>query len=389
MKRAIIIASVASMIDQFNLENIKLLRYNNYHVDVACNFEKGSTCSDEVVASLKKILYDLNVHCYQIDFSRSIYNFRSNIKAYKQIRALSFSNKYDIVHCHSPIGGLIARVVFNKYRKKGTYVIYTAHGFHFYKGAPIKNWALFYTVEKLLSNFTDALITINNEDYNLANERMKAKNVFLLPGVGIDISKFDGVYVNSDIKRGELGIPQRAYLILSVGELNDNKNHEAVIKALASLNDKEIHYIIAGQGDKYNYLEKLSDELGVSDRVHLLGFRRDVIELYKISDLYIHPSIREGLPVALMEAIAAKCPVTCSRIRGNIDLVREEYCFDPNNTNEIVERINYFKKSNIKDLVDYNYMNLRSFDVKCVLDKTAEIYSLKIGEDVNNEKTLV
>ena len=165
MKRVLMLASVASMIDQFNMSNIALLQKMGYHVDVACNFKEGNTCSEARVQELKKKLKDMEVRCYQVDFARNITHMAQNLKAYRQVVDLMKTNHYTFCHCHSPIGGVVARIAGHMTKTK---IIYTAHGFHFYKGAPVKNWLLYYPVEWLLSWRTDALITFNHEDYERA-----------------------------------------------------------------------------------------------------------------------------------------------------------------------------------------------------------------------------
>lgn len=319
MKKALVITSVASMVDQFLMPSVKLLQAMGYNVRVACNFINGNTCGDEKIAQLKERLSEWGVRFVQIDFDRNVMNIQANALAYKQVKKLLSSDAYDIIHCHSPIGGLITRMAARKTRKKGTRVVYTAHGFHFYKGAPLKNWLLYYPVEKICAHFTDVLITINQVDYALAQKKMKAKRVEYVPGVGIDLTKF-GQVANKSAKRKELGIPEDATLLLSVGELNENKNHETVIRAIK---DMDVYYVIAGKGDLQEHLQNIIDELGITNKVKLLGFRDDIGELCETADIYVMPSYREGLPVALMEAMASGLPCVVSSIRGNTDLIED------------------------------------------------------------------
>lgn len=320
--RALIYASVASMIMQFNMENIRLLLKNGYEVDVACNMEYGSTVSSNQISEMKKQLKDLGVNVYHIQIPRKISAVSDIINSFKSTKQLINERNYSLIHCHSPIGGIICRLG-NRFSADygNSKMIYTAHGFHFYKGAPLKNWLLYYSAEKLCAHFTDVLITINNEDYELANHMLKAKEVRYISGVGIDTKRFSDCNINRAEKRMELGISEDAVLLASVGELNKNKNHEVVIKALARLNNPKIHYIIAGKGELDEYLNKLIKSLWLEKNVHLLGYRSDIAELYKVADIYCHPSIREGLPVAVIEAMAAGLPIICSDIRGNRDLV--------------------------------------------------------------------
>lgn len=287
-------------------------------VDIATN-EKSS--------NVPKCYKEWGSIVYQIDTSRSPLN-KGNIKAVKQIKQLVEREKYDIVHCHTPIAAMCTRLACFKARKNGTKVFYTAHGFHFYKGAPLKNWLVYYPVEKVCAHFTDMLITINKEDYDLAKRKMKAKRVEYVPGVGIDLTKFGQAIIDKATKRRELGLQDDAMVLLSVGELNENKNHEMIIRAIKDL---DVYYIVAGIGSLQKHLQSVTDELGLAERVKLLGFCTDVVELYKTADAYVLPSVREGLNVSVMEAMASGLPIVCSRIRGNTDLVDESggFLFEP------------------------------------------------------------
>ena len=375
MKKAIIVTSVASMVDQFLLPSITLLQNMGYIVEVACNFETGSTCSKEKIENLKEKLSTLGVKYHHIDFARNVLSLSQHIKAYKQVKQILTNDQYELMHCHSPIGGLISRLACRKARKSGTTVIYTAHGFHFYKGAPLKNWLLYYPVEKFCSYFTDTLITINKEDYALAQKKMRAKKIEYVAGVGIDLTKFGQNTVNNAEKRKELCIPSDATVLLSVGELNENKNHETVIRAIKDL---DAYYIIAGKGDLKEHLQSLIDELGLTERVKLLGFRTDVSELYRVADVYVLPSIREGLNVSVMEAMASGLPVVCGRIRGNTDLIDNNggALFDPHSVDECKKAIIDVIGQNKNDLSVYNLEKVKTMSVEQVNIGMKEIYGL-------------
>lgn len=337
MENVLVVASVASMIYQFIVPDIKLFQELGYHVDVACNYLEGSSCSKECVAELEKNLKVLGVGCFQVDFARNVARIDRNMKAYHQLDLLAKKKKYDFVHCHTPIGGALGRIVFQKYRKTGTKVVYTAHGFHFFKGSPLRNWILYYPVEKFLSRWTDCLITINKEDYGRAKKRFHAKRTEYVPGVGIDLEKFsvpdlildkDNVQIPylvwKEKKRKELGIGVDDFVIVSVGELNANKNHRIVIEAIAQMKNKKVKYLVCGQGNLKNELTKLIKKHRLEQQVFLLGFCNDVRNVLWIGNLFAFPSKREGLPVALMEAMACGIPCLVSDIRGNRDLFGKE-----------------------------------------------------------------
>lgn len=321
MKKALMNASVASMIYKFNMENIEILEGLGYQVDVACNFGKENPISEGELDDFRSLLKQKELQVFDTSCPRKIWAIGNMIKTYRQLKNIADEGQYSLVHTQSPIGGAICRLAFRKARKKGTKVIYQAHGFHFYKGAPLKNWLLYYSVEKICSRWADVLITINKEDYALARKKMHAKKVEYVPGVGIDTEKFGTgkKEENRERIRAELGIPKKAKLLLSVGELNKNKNHETVIRALARLSEikgDKICYAIAGKGEMEEKLKKLIRNLGLENQVFLLGFREDMATLYHAADIFVFPSKREGLGLAAIEAMATGLPLVTSNIHG-------------------------------------------------------------------------
>lgn len=378
MKKVLMLASVSSMIDQFNMENINLLKDLGYEVHVAANFKEGNSSSDTRVDEFKKELIEKKIKFFQVDFFRQIINPLRIYKAYKQIRKLVKKEKYKFIHCHSPIGGVCGRLVG---KRTNTPVIYTAHGFHFYKGASIKNWILFYPIELWLSRYTNILITINLEDYHRAKEKLRPKIVKYTPGVGVNTALYNnGKKVKPEEKRHELQLPIDAKVILSVGELNRNKNHEVIIRAIAKLNNPNIYYVICGQGDLNSYLSKLSIQLGVRNRIRFLGFRDDIRDIYHIVDLFILPSLREGLSVALMEAMASELPVVCSAIRGNTDLIDNDkggYLVPPDSVEKFAIKIDkIMTKPDLRNKFGkYNKNKIKKFDKQNVVKKMKNIYS--------------
>ena len=305
--RSLYVTTISLTMNSFFRPHVEVLVREGNQVDIACN------SSDLALDGL----YDtLGCVFHQIDFSRSPLS-PDNVRAYGQLKKVVEQGNYDIVHCHTPNAAVITRLVCRKFRKKnGLKVFYTAHGFHFYKGAPKLNWLVYYPVEKYCSRFTDKLITINREDYELAKSKFRAGQVHYVPGVGVDLSRFENVQVDRAAKRKELGVPEDAFLLLSVGELNENKNHQVVIRALAKLNDPRVHYAIAGVGDKRDALLALAKELGVDKQIHLLGYRKDIPELNYTADVFCFPSIREGLGLAAIEAMACGLPLITSNVHG-------------------------------------------------------------------------
>ncbi len=321
MQKVLIVTSVASMIQQFCMPDIRLLQEMGCEVHVACNFIEGSTCPPEKVAALQEELAARHIPYFQIDFSRSLQLWGRHCTAYRQLHRLMQEQHYTFLHCHSPIGGALARLAAHRV---GLPAIYTAHGFHFYRGAPGKNWLLLYPVEKRCSRMTDVLITINQEDYARATRKFRAHRTVYVPGVGIDTARFapTGDREERRAVRQSLGVPEDACLMVSVGELNANKNHATILRAMAAASCRTVHYAIAGQGAKRASLLALAEKLGVSDRFHLIGFCDAVSALYRAADICAFPSVREGLGLAALEGMAAGLPLLAADNRGTRDLCR-------------------------------------------------------------------
>lgn len=379
MKKALMVAHVAYAIDMFNIPNIKLLISMGYDVQVACNFDDRSSLSDEKVALLKEKLTSMGVKYHNIPFERQPLK-PENIKAYSQLKGLIDTEKFDLIHCHTPVGGIITRLAaISSRRKNKTKVIYTAHGFHFFKGAPLINWLIYFTAEKLCSYFTDCIITINKEDYNNAKSKLNAKEVCYVPGVGVDTAFF---YENAGKREellSEIAAHKDSIILLSVGELSDRKNHSVSIKALSEIKNENVHLVIAGTGEKREEFLSLANSLGIDKRVHLLGFRTDIPSLLKSADIFLFPSLQEGLPVALMEAMSCSLPVICSEIRGNTDLIDQScgilcQADDVKAFKEAVERL-INDTSLRKTMSEKALERSKNYDIKIIEKYMKDIYS--------------
>lgn len=354
-KKALIIAGTASMISQFNMLNIEVLQEKGYEVEIACDFFCGNNIDEKEKDRFKQELKSKNIKIHQIDFSRNVFNIFEHIKALNQIKDLKNNEHYDIVHCHMPISAFLTKLAFRNERKKGTKVMYTAHGFHFFKGAPIINWILYYPLEKISSKWLDSLILINNEDYELAKKKMHAKNVYLTPSIGVDIKRFKECKADRKEICKELEIPDDGFILLSVGELIYKKNHKSVIDALNKINNRNFYLLIVGVGDDKEKIESLIKKYKLEANVKLLGYRKDVEKLYKISDCLIHIPLREGLGMAPLEAMASGLPLITSNINGINDYTKNNisgYCVNPKSIDEISLAIN-------------NMYNNKEFRIEC------------------------
>lgn len=313
MKKALLVTTVSGFVPQFEMNNVRLLQDMGYEVHYASNFKEPSYGNDN------SRLEGTGIITHQVDFVRSPYKIE-NWKIYYQLKDLMRRECFDLIHCHTPMGGVMARLAAHRTKTKP--VIYTAHGFHFFKGAPLKNWLLYYPIEKFLSRYTDQLICINKEDYQRAKRKFHAKKVTLIPGVGIDVEKIQTLIVDKKKKRKELGIPLDKFVILSVGEMTKNKNHALLLRTMAEMKGQEVCCLICGKGEEEQNLKKMAADLKIEKEIVFLGFRTDIYNIYHVADAFVFPSLREGMPVALMEAMASGLPVICSDIRGNSDLIQ-------------------------------------------------------------------
>lgn len=371
MKKVLFIATVVKThINVFHLPYIKMFKDNGYVTVVAAKNDYQER---------KGIPYIPNCDKYvDVPFERNPFSPR-NVKAYKMLKKMIESEAFDMVQCNTPVGGVLGRLAARKARKNGTRVIYIAHGFHFFKGSPALSWLVFYPVEKFLSYMTDVLITINKEDYNCALRHFKAKKTVWINGIGIDIDKIAGCSADRYGLRHKLGIKDSDILLISVGELRKLKNHELIIRAMSKLGDASIHYAIAGSGQTRDELENLAAQLGLERNVHLLGFCDNVGEILKASDIFCFPSHREGLPVALMEAMAAGLPAVASDVRGNTDLIvpgKGGFLYSPDDAEGFAEGIRRLAQDRELrgSMGEYNKESIKAYDIKMIKEKLSNIY---------------
>ena len=373
--RVLFVATVQSHIAQFHLGAIALLKENGYTVDVAArdNLAEKNGLSLENVDKV-----------YDIPFDRSPFSTK-NIRAYQELKKIIRTGKYDIIHCNTPVGGILTRLGAIKLRNKGGTVIYTAHGFHFYKGAPKRNWILFYPIEKIMAIFTDKLITINEEDYLLASKKFACK-VFRIHGMGMKTEKYDAVS-DDEVKnfRNSQGW-KNDFLILYTGELNANKNQETVIKAMKKvlISIPYARLLLAGNGPKETELLQLIKKLKLEDRITLLGYCNNLEWYVHACDLVVSASRREGLGINIIEAMYCKKPVIASINRGHRELVKNGlngYLVEADNSEKFSEYIIEFAKNREKrsEYGKTGYkMSLVYTDVN-VKEELKTIYGLRKG----------
>lgn len=357
-------------INVFHLPYIKWFHDQGWQVDVAArnDFDNPDEC-----------VIPYCDHHYNIPFERSPLK-PANLKAYKELKNLINREQYDLIHCHTPVGGVAARIAARKCRKDGkTKVAYTAHGFHFYSGAPILNWILFYPIERILAHQTDLLITMNSEDYGRA-KKFKAKKVACVNGVGLDLDRFLPEQEDEKLAvREKLHLGRKDIFAITVGNLIKRKNQSVLIEVVEKVNNPHLHLFICGDGQCLDELKEKAKDLGIRKQVHFLGFRKDVEKLCGAADLFLFASRQEGLPVAVMEAMACGLPIIASKIRGNTDLIdngKGGYLIQPTDTEgfakAIVSVIN--DKEKAKRMEDYNFKKIKEYSKEKVMEQMAELY---------------
>lgn len=310
--RILLVANVAKEhVLKFHVPTIKMLKEDGWYVDVACSGED-------------KIPYCNNQ--YKMSYKRSPFTFET-FKGIKELKRIIDNVGYDIIYCHTPVGGIIARLAARNARKKGTKIIYFSHGYHFYRNAPKLNWIIFYPIEKIMSKMTDSIILCNLEDYKLTKKKFCNCNAYKIDGIGVDMSRFK-VEDRESIRikyRTEMNIPQDAIILIYLAELLHNKNQTFLMDILKLLleKDRNIYLVLAGFDHSNGEFAKYAEKIGVSENIRFLGWREDVGELYATSDICTPTSIREGFGMNLVEAMACGIPVVATRNRGHETIIRD------------------------------------------------------------------
>ena len=368
MKKVLLVATVQSHICQFHLPLIDMLHEEGYEVHVAAKNN---------LSQKKGLKLDNADKVFDVSFERSPFN-KKNIQAYKELKKIIKDNKYDIIHCNTPMGGFLARVIGKKYRKKGMKIIYTAHGFHFFKGAPKLNWILYYPIEKYLSKYTDCLITMNIEDYEIAKNKFHATKTVYTHGIGLNTKKFEIIMTEEEKNelRQNLGLKQNDFVMIYVAELTPRKNHYMILNTMKELKKKKnIKILLVGNGPLENEYKKYIEENNLEESVKMLGYRIDIPRLMKISNIAISTSRQEGLPVNVMEAMKSGLPDIVTNCRGNRDLIengKNGYVIENNDKERILELYN--NSSLVKNMGKEGITMVKPFEIENVIEELRKIY---------------
>lgn len=373
MKKILYTATSDIHINTFHLPYIKWLQKEGYEVHLSVENRANIDLS-----FCDKVFY--------VPFKRTPFNFQ-NIKALKILRKVVKKEAYSLIHCHTPMASVITRLAGLSERKKGCKILYTSHGFHFSNEAPVKNWILYYPVEKLLAKFTDVIITINKEDFLIARDKLKVKEAYQLKSIGVDTGKFDNR--NQSTKR-ELreknSISDKEFILFYAADFIPRKNHSFLIQAMKLLKDKipEVKLYLAGTGSLFDEMQKKADDLGVSNHVKFLGWRDDVNEWAALADVGVSASKIEGLGLGLAETMYCKVPIVASNTKGHKELIEHGtngFIYQQENKKEFVEYINYLYLSNKvrEKFGEACKEKVKDFSIEHSLNKMKRIYKRFLG----------
>lgn len=370
MKKYILVTSTDLMMVQFLIPHVINLKNNGYVLDVACSDVGGR------IETVRNKLDGIVSNIYEVNLKRNPYNIH-NINGYFELNRIIGSHRYDIIWTNEPVMSVMTRLAAADSRKNGTKVIYMVHGFHFYGGAPLRNWFLYYPIERAVAKITDEIVTINQEDYSRA-KRMNAKSVRYIHGIGVDVKR-SPMSRNGRNIREELGISPDDFIILSVGELMPRKNQQVILRAMGRLKDNKIHYILCGSGKQQRELERLIHKFNISSRVHFLGYRYDVMNIYKQADIFVFPSKREGLGLAALEAMYSGLPLITSNTSGPRDYMengKTGYMCDPDDYEAFAKAIKILKENKPlrKSCGEYNKKVVVPFCIDKVKQEILEIF---------------
>ncbi|MGU8138828.1 glycosyltransferase [Clostridium perfringens] len=372
-KKVLVVTALAGFFRSFLTNDIKILQNMGYEVHCAANvLHPGSE-------GMNEYFKQNNIIFHQIDFSSNKPFSKQTFLAYKQLKNLINNDYFDVVHCHTPIVSVLGRWCCRKLRKEGMRVIYTTHGFYFHQGSSRKSWIIFHSIEKFMSRFCDAIITINCEDYENA-KKMHCKNVFHINGVGVDTDRFANVNINREEYRKSIGIANNEIVVLSIGELSERKNQKVVIEAIGNLNNSNIVLVHCGNAMNSEATTKQLIDLAKRKNVKLilLGLRKDIPEICKCADIGTISSTREGLGLAGIEMLASGLPLVGSKVHGILDYVVNEvngFLANPYDSNEFTEGIRKLLDKNTHEKLSATcYESVLKFDIKNSYAQMEEIY---------------
>lgn len=372
-KKVLFCATVDYHFTAFHMPYIKWFKENGWEVHIAANGDIQIPYVDQK---------------FNLSIQRSPFKF-NNIKALKDLKNIIEQNNYEIIHCHTPMGGILTRLAARKSRVNGTKVIYTAHGFHFCKGAPLLNWLLYYPIEKFMAPLADCLITINKEDYELSKNKLKVKRIEHIHGVGIDTEDFKPIdELNKKALKESFGYHPDDFLLFYAAEFNKNKNQQFLLNSLSLIKEDlpNVKLLLAGEGVLLNQCKQLARNLEISHMVDFLGFRKDIKEIVPMCDVAVGSSLREGLPVNIMEAMACGLPIVAVDNRGHRELVIDDnngWLVKSDDAIGFAKKLKHLvKRKGLKERLGINSRKIvmSKYSIDKVIEKKSKVYKRYMNE---------
>jgi glycosyltransferase EpsD len=374
--KVLFVSTTGGPINAFLIPHIELLIKDGHQVDIVCN----------VIRELSPEFLRLGCKVHNIEFSRSPFN-KNNIKVIKEIKRLVLLEKYDLIHTHTPIASFVTRFACRKI--PNLKMLYTAHGFHFFKGASLKNRIIYKTMEKIAARWTDGIITMNGEDYISAKQMKLRQNgsVFKVHGVGVNLKKFvNQKDEEKNILREKYNYNKKDFILIYAAELSNRKHQDLLIDSIHILRNRipNIKLLLAGEGPLSKQYSEQVRRLELNKNVYFLGFRKDVVNLMLLSDIAVSSSRQEGLPVNIMEAMATGLPLVVTNCRGNIDLVKNGengFIVPLDDINAFVEAIEklYSSEKLRKKCSENSIKKVQKYSLDEVLDEMYKVYSTFIS----------
>ena len=382
-KHIAIIATTKDFLGKFERENVALLQQDGYIVHYITNMNEPAYMPDGICLDIP------GIHIHHIAIARSPFLFRQNARALRQLTGLLSQFPIQAIHCHTPVGGVLGRLAGRLFRGRRLPVLYTAHGFHFYKGAPLLNRLLYHPVEWLLARYTDILVVINGEDRHSARRLplRKGGRVWQIPGVGLDRNRFRPLPEEQRrLYRRQMGIGEAQFLLVSVGELNDNKNQRVILEALAKLREAGrdiagIRYVVCGDGFYRQRMEAWIREMDLCGTVTLYGHCVHIPEILGCADAAAFPSKREGLGMAGLEALAVGIPLLAADNRGTREYMehgKNGFVYrwdDAGGFAQGIETLRAMPKERRREMAEYCRRSAAPFDKACARAVMQEVYA--------------
>lgn len=373
MKKALMLAPMGSVHRRFNKANIDALHALGYKVELCANFENGDGPEIHNQEYVSECIKD-GIITHSVSFAR--HSLSGSLKCLPQLKKLLIDKQYDIVHTHTETGGLLLKLAHSA--KGNSKFFYTPHGMSFWKGSGLKSQLVYKPLEKWICSGMDMNLGMNMEEVDYLKHWNKHTATYV-HGIGLNVERMQTPIRTYNDVRSEFGLNVRDVLVSSIGELEDNKNHITVIRALAQLGRSDFKYVVCGVGPNKDMLLAEAEHMGLKDNVILAGYRSDIPDVLNAADIFVFPSFHEGMPVSALEAMACGLPIICSEIRGNVDIIREGdngYLFQPSDVETLARKLEYLLDDAEKRKVMgmKNKENVKDFSLESVTEELKRIY---------------